>query len=67
MHAWVRVWCGQHMGWVGFDPTNAILADADHITIGHGRDYADISPIVGVLRTSGRHETRQAVDVIPVG
>src|SRR5690606_27146411 len=53
MHAWVRVWCGVHTGWVEFDPTNAMLAGPDHITIGHGRDYADISPIVGVLRTSG--------------
>ena len=66
MHAWVRVWCGVHDGWLEFDPTNAVPAGADHITIGHGRDYADISPIVGVLRTSGRHETKQSVDVIRV-
>ena len=66
MHAWVRVWCGQHAGWVEFDPTNAMLAGPDHITIGHGRDYSDISPIVGVLRTSGRHEAKQSVDVIRV-
>ncbi len=64
MHAWVRVWCGLHAGWVDFDPTNAMLAGAGHITIGHGRDYADISPIVGVLRMSGRHETTQSVDVL---
>lgn len=64
MHAWVRVWCGRHDGWIEFDPTNAMLAGSDHITIGHGRDYADISPIVGVLRTSGRHETKQSVDVV---
>ncbi len=66
MHAWVRVWCGATEGWVEFDPTNAMLAGSDHITIGHGRDYSDISPIVGVLRTSGRHQTRQAVDVTEV-
>jgi transglutaminase-like putative cysteine protease len=66
MHAWVRVWCGQHMGWVEFDPTNAIIAGPDHISIGHGRDYADVSPIVGVLRTHGSHETKQSVDVIRV-
>lgn len=66
MHAWVRVWCGQHMGWIEFDPTNAMIAGPDHISIGHGRDYADVSPIVGVLRTHGSHETRQAVDVIRV-
>jgi transglutaminase-like putative cysteine protease len=66
MHAWVRVWCGQHAGWVEFDPTNAMLAGPDHITIGHGRDYSDISPIVGVLRTSGGHHAKQSVDVVTV-
>lgn len=67
MHAWVRIWCGRHAGWIEFDPTNAMAAGPDHITIGHGRDYSDISPIIGVLRTSGTHETRQAVDVALVG
>jgi transglutaminase-like putative cysteine protease len=66
MHAWVRVWCGPHAGWVEFDPTNAMLAGPDHITIGHGRDYSDVSPIVGVLRTSGGHHAKQSVDVIRV-
>ncbi|MGV3650889.1 MAG: transglutaminase family protein [Devosia sp.] len=66
MHAWVRVWCGQHAGWVEFDPTNAMMAGPDHITIGHGRDYSDISPIVGVLRTSGDHTAKQSVDVVRV-
>lgn len=66
MHAWVRVWCGQHAGWLEFDPTNAMLAGPDHITIGHGRDYSDVSPIVGVLRTSGQHHAKQSVDVVRV-
>jgi transglutaminase-like putative cysteine protease len=66
MHAWVRAWCGQHIGWVEFDPTNAMIAGPDHISIGHGRDYADISPIVGVLKTHGSHETKQSVDVLRV-
>ncbi len=66
MHAWVRAWCGQHLGWVEFDPTNAMIAGTDHISIAYGRDYADVSPIVGVLRTHGSHETRQSVDVLRV-
>lgn len=66
MHAWVRAWCGKGVGWVEFDPTNAMMAGPDHIVIGYGRDYADISPIVGVLRTSGGHDTTQSVDVIRV-
>jgi transglutaminase-like putative cysteine protease len=66
MHAWVRVWCGQTLGWVEFDPTNAMVAGVDHISIGHGRDYSDISPIIGVLRTHGSHKTKQSVDVVPI-
>jgi transglutaminase-like putative cysteine protease len=66
MHAWVSVWCGREAGWREFDPTNAMPAGNDHIVIGYGRDYGDVAPIVGVLRTVGRHSSEQAVDVIPV-
>jgi transglutaminase-like putative cysteine protease len=66
MHAWVRIWCGREAGWQEFDPTNAMVAGNDHITIGYGRDYADVSPIVGVLKTSGSQEGKQSVDVIPL-
>lgn len=66
MHAWVRVWCGQDSGWIDLDPTNAMIAGPDHITIGHGRDYSDISPIVGVFRASGGHDHKQSVDVVRV-
>ncbi|QDL92908.1 transglutaminase family protein [Paroceanicella profunda] len=66
MHAWVRAWCGDAAGWIGFDPTNDMLTGTDHITVGHGRDYADVAPVIGVLRTFGGHKTTQAVDVIPV-
>lgn len=65
-HAWVRVWCGLQLGWQEFDPTNAMPAGNDHITISHGRDYGDVSPISGVLKTSGEHEATQAVDVVPL-
>lgn len=66
MHAWVRAWCGREAGWQEFDPTNDMVAGNDHITIGYGRDYADVSPIVGVLKTSGSQEGKQSVDVIPL-
>ena len=65
-HAWVRAWCGERMGWREFDPTNGIAAGDDHITIGYGRDYDDISPIAGVLKTRGAQRATQAVDVIPL-
>ena len=66
MHAWVRVWCGHEAGWIEFDPTNDMLAGNDHIVVGYGRDYSDVSPIVGVLKTTGGQEAEQSVDVIPV-
>lgn len=43
-----------------------MMAGNDHITVGYGRDYADVSPIVGVLKTSGSQEAKQSVDVIPL-
>ncbi|WP_425100736.1 transglutaminase family protein [Tropicibacter sp. S64] len=67
MHAWVRAWCGQEQGWIEYDPTNATLVGSDHIVLGYGRDYADISPVVGHLRLSGGSANAQAVDVVPVG
>ncbi|WP_027060113.1 transglutaminase family protein [Mesorhizobium loti] len=66
MHAWVKVWCGRDAGWQEFDPTNGMRASNDHITVGFGRDYSDVAPIVGVLKTTGGQVGEQAVDVIPV-
>jgi transglutaminase-like putative cysteine protease len=66
MHAWVRAWCGTGMGWVEFDPTNAMMAGLDHVVVARGRDYSDVSPVKGVLRTPGGQTSRQAVDIVPV-
>jgi transglutaminase-like putative cysteine protease len=66
MHAWVRVWCGAASGWREFDPTNGIAIGNDHIILAVGRDYSDVSPTVGALRTYGRHSIAIAVDVTPV-
>lgn len=66
MHAWVRAWCGSETGWVEFDPTNAVLAGEDHIVVARARDYSDVAPVKGVLRTAGAHSSSQAVDVVPV-
>jgi transglutaminase-like putative cysteine protease len=67
MHAWVRAWCGEQMGWIEVDPTNGIRVGADHIIVAYGRDYGDVAPVKGVLRSAGAQQTRQAVDVIPLG
>jgi transglutaminase-like putative cysteine protease len=47
-HAWCSVWIPDH-GWLDFDPTNGIVAPARHVTIGWGRDYADVAPVRGVV------------------
>lgn len=67
MHAWVRAWCGAEMGWIEFDPTNALIAGEDHIVIARGRDYFDVAPVKGVLRSSGEQTSTQSVDVVPIG
>lgn len=66
MHAWVAAWCGAGLGWVEFDPTNDLVVAADHIVVGYGRDYSDVAPVCGVIRTAGSQSGKQAVDVIAV-
>lgn len=66
MHAWVSAWCGAEMGWVEFDPTNACFVGLDHIAVAYGRDYSDVSPVKGTLRTSGDQTSFQQVDIEPV-
>ena len=65
-HAWTRVWCGGEFGWLDLDPTNAILVANDHIVVAMGRDYADVSPIDGVILGSGKQNLDVAVDVIAI-
>lgn len=66
MHAWAALWCGPEMGWVGFDPTNDVLAGTDHIFVAMGRDYADIAPIDGVFMGGAGQRLAVCVDVEPV-
>lgn len=62
-HAWVSVWCGTGLGWIDFDPTNGRLAGEDYATVAWGRDYADVSPITGILLGGGSHVVTVGVDV----
>ena len=66
MHAWVRAWAGPVTGWIEFDPTNDQPAGVDYITVARGRDYRDVSPVLGVMRTTGAQESHHSVDVVPV-
>ncbi|WP_018911953.1 transglutaminase family protein [Thiomonas sp. FB-6] len=63
-HAWVSVWCPAN-GWVEFDPTNDRRPAADYVRVAVGRDFADVSPLRGVIRGGGRHALHVAVNVSP--
>lgn len=61
-HAWVDVLL-PHLGWVGFDPTNNLVAHHRHIRTAVGRDYADVPPTHGIFRGSTASELYVAVHV----
>ena len=65
-HAWVSVWCGAEIGWIGFDPTNDLLVENDHIILAVGRDFSDVSPVDGIIVGSRKQKLAVAVDVVPV-
>lgn len=53
-HAWVAVFAPPH-GWIGFDPTNNLLVDQEHVSLAWGRDFGDVSPLRGVILGGGSH------------
>jgi len=65
-HAWVLLWCGPDLGWIGVDPTNGIWMAGDHIIMAIGRDYAEIAPIDGVVLGAGAQDMSVSVDVAPL-
>ncbi|MGY4651747.1 transglutaminase family protein [Mycobacterium sp. URHB0021] len=64
-HAWASVWTPQNH-WLGLDPTNDQMADERYITVGFGRDYADVPPLRGIIYTDSESSVIDvAVDVEP--
>jgi len=63
-HAWVEALIPQ-LGWVGFDPTNWLVAGDRHIRTAIGRDYADVPPTHGIFRGRANSELTVAVRVTP--
>ena len=61
-HAWFALYI-PNAGWAEFDPTNNIVPKEQHIVLGSGRDYHDISPLKGVVVSSGSSRLRVMVDV----
>ena len=63
-HAWVEAFL-PGLGWVGFDPTNDLLAGERHIRTAIGRDYADVPPTLGTLKGWAETELQVRVRVTP--
>jgi transglutaminase-like putative cysteine protease len=63
-HAWVEAYLPQ-LGWVGFDPTNNLIAGDRHIRTAIGRDYDDVPPTRGVFKGTATSELYVAVRVAP--
>jgi transglutaminase-like putative cysteine protease len=65
-HAWCSAWTPL-AGWVDFDPTNGHLPVNEHVTVAWGRDYADVTPVRGVMiGPAAKQELDVAVDVARV-
>ena len=54
-HAWVQIYIPD-IGWKGFDPTNGVLPQQDHIRVAVGRHYRDTAPTTGTLFEGGGGE-----------
>jgi len=72
-HAWVSVaqpGLGPDQCWCDFDPTNDRWGwgtpGEDYVLLAVGRDFADVSPIRGVIHGGANHELVVAVTVAPV-
>ena len=74
-HAWVSVWSPtagrdgdtpDSAAWWDLDPTNDRAAGEDYVTLAIGRDYADVSPLRGVIHGGDHHVLQVGVTVEPV-
>ena len=61
-HAWFSIYIPD-FGWADFDPTNNKIPNEEYIILGYGRDYLDISPLKGVVQSSGNSLLSVKVDV----
>lgn len=61
-HAWVEAWLPD-LGWIGFDPTNDLNCNEQHVRVAIGRDYADVPPTKGVFVGDAESKLTVAVKV----
>ncbi|GAC69363.1 transglutaminase family protein [Gordonia soli] len=59
-HAWIEAWTG---GWWGYDPTNDTPITEQHVSVGVGRDYSDVSPLKGIYTGGGATDLDVVVEI----
>jgi transglutaminase-like putative cysteine protease len=64
-HAWVGCWLGPEHGWVDLDPTNRLVVKEEHVVLGWGRDFRDVTPLRGVILGGRDHELSVRVTLEP--
>lgn len=64
-HAWVSLFVPGN-GWIDLDPTNNVLPSLEHITLGWGRDFSDVTPLRGVINGGGVQTLEVKVTVEPL-
>ena len=61
-HAWVQLYI-PNIGWKGFDPTNGVLPETNHIRVAYGRHYLDATPTEGTLYSRAEETMTLEVEV----
>ena len=61
-HAWIAVFIPD-WGWVEFDSTNNLVVKNEHIRVASGRDFSDVTPVKGIVYSSGEQTLAVKVDV----
>jgi transglutaminase-like putative cysteine protease len=61
-HAWVQLYI-PNIGWKGFDPTNGILPQTDHVRVAYGRHYRDATPTAGTIYSQAKESMMIDVEV----
>ena len=65
-HAWISVLAPEGQ-WIDIDPTNGQFADSRYLVTAWGRDFADVSPLRGIVVTEAtQSKLRVGVDVVPM-
>ncbi len=61
-HAWVSLFV-PGSGWIDYDPTNNLKPYDQHVTLAVGRDFADITPLKGIMFGGGNQVLDVSVDM----